>query len=514
MIKNVITYLEDAALNYPEKIGFCDETENCTFEEMNIRAKRIGTQIIQKLQGKRNKPIAVYMDKSVACLSVFFGVVYSGNFYVPLDVQSPVDRIEKIFTELEPEMIYTQEKYLKFVKSNWSQYMVVVESENAEIKEEWIQKLLGKQLDVDPLYVLFTSGSTGIPKGVVVSHKSVIDYTEWLKDYFGFDEYTVFGNQTPFYFDMSVLDIYSTIKNASKLFIIPEGMFMFPREVISYLKTHMINTIFWVPSALIGIANAKVLNEFVNTNLKNILFAGEVMPNKQLNAWRRAMPGALFVNLYGPTEITVICCCYKVGREFQDEESLPIGFPCNNMEIILLNERDELCQGSEIGEICVRGTGLAMGYYNSQIIGKNVFVQNPLNPCWSDLIYRTGDLAFYNEYEELIYVGRKDYQIKHNGYRIELGEIEQAASSVDGIERVCVLYDEELKKILLFCMVKNIEEKFIYHELKRKIPKYMLPSQIICLEKFEFNSNGKIDKKKLKNYYEETKHEGEITKNH
>ncbi len=222
MIKNVITYLEQAAVNYPEKIGFCDETENCTFQEMNVRAKKIGTQIIQELDGRRNKPIAVYMDKSVACLSAFFGIVYSGNFYVPIDVKSPVERIDKILATLKPVMIYTQKKYQDFVRDKWVDYMTVIEANDTVIQEKQIQKLIGKQLDVDPLYVLFTSGSTGVPKGVVVSHRSVIDYTEWLKDTFDFDEQTIFGNQTPFYFDMSVLDIYSTIRNASKLCIIPE----------------------------------------------------------------------------------------------------------------------------------------------------------------------------------------------------------------------------------------------------------------------------------------------------
>ena len=276
-------------------------------------------------------------------------------------------------------------------------------------------------------------------------------------------------------------------------------MFIFPQEVLSYLENNKINTIFWVPSALIGIANAKVLKGF-NTSLKNILFAGEVMPNKQLNIWRNAIPKALFANLYGPTEITVICCYYIVNRKFDDDECLPIGFPCNNMEIILLNEHNRLCEVSEIGEMCVRGTGVAIGYYANQTDEKEVFVQNPLNCDWNDLIYRTGDLAFYNEFGELVYIGRKDYQIKHKGYRIELGEVEQAASSIDGIERTCALYNQELKKIELFCVAKDIDEKVLYQELKKKVPVYMLPSEIICVEKFELNSNGKIDRKKLEKY--------------
>ncbi|MDE7417796.1 MAG: amino acid adenylation domain-containing protein [Lachnospiraceae bacterium] len=501
MIKNVITYLEQAATDFPEKIGFCDEVESCTFNEMNLRAKRIGTQIIQGLGGRRNKPIAVYMDKSVASLSVFFGIVYSGNFYVPIDVKSPTERIKKIFATLKPEIIYTQEKYLETVRSIWQNHLIMLESENVAIDEVWIQKSVKKQLDVDPLYVLFTSGSTGIPKGVVVSHKSVIDYVEWLRDFFKFNEDIVLGNQAPFYFDNSVFDIYSTIRNAATLYIIPERLFAFPQKLMEYIQEKGINTIFWVPSALIGVANANILKVGMNTYLKKVLFCGEVMPNKQLNIWRGAIPNALYANLYGPTEITDVCSCYVVERTFRDEESLPIGYACNNMEIFLLNEQDKLCQGQEIGEICVRGTGLAHGYYANTVATGKVFVQNPLNSEWPDLIYRTGDLAYYNTYGELDYVGRKDHQIKHNGYRIELGEIEQAASCLEGIERACALYDEQTNKILLFCMAEDVQEKIVYMALKNKIPSYMLPSKIIIVKKFELNANGKIDRKQLKKYY-------------
>lgn len=504
MLRNVITYLEQSAANYPEKIGFYDELESCTFYEMAVRAKKIGTQIIQQLQGRRNKPIAVYMDKSVACLSVFFGIVYSGNFYVPIDVKSPVERVNKIFETLNPALIFTQEKYLKSVRKSWGQYLILVEHENAIIEEMQIQQSMERQLDVDPLYVLFTSGSTGVPKGVVVSHRSVIDYVEWLKDFFDFDEHTIFGNQAPFYFDNSVLDIYSTIRNGAALCIIPKKLFAFPARLLDYLKVYSINTIFWVPSALIGVANAHVLKEGMDIELRKVLFCGEVMPNRQLNIWRKAFPNVVYANLYGPTEITDVCSCYIVDRTFQDNEPLPIGRACRNMEILLLNELNELCKGQETGEICVRGTGLAYGYYANDDSTKDAFVQNPLNPYWKDLIYRTGDLAHYNQYGELDYVGRKDYQIKHNGYRIELGEIEQAAYGIEEIDRACAIYDEQSKKIILFYTASEIGEKNVYAKLKNKIPPYMLPAKLIAIEHFELNANGKIDRKKLKKLIGET----------
>lgn len=233
--------------------------------------------------------------------------------------------------------------------------------------------------------------------------------------------------------------------------------------------------------------------------LKKVLFCGEVMPNKQLNIWRKTYPNAIYANLYGPTEITDVCTYYIVEREFQDEEPLPIGKACQNTEILILDENDKLVRENEIGELCVRGTGLSMGYYGDEEKTNKVFVQNPLNTKYKDLIYRTGDLVKYNEKGEIVYVGRKDFQIKHQGHRIELGEIESAVSAMNEIQQNCALYDDIMKKIILVCVTNGkIGEKEIYRNLQQKIPKYMMPSIIKIIDTMPLNVNGKIDRTKLK----------------
>ncbi|WP_312352964.1 amino acid adenylation domain-containing protein [Aminipila sp.] len=501
MIKNVIQYLELSAETTPDHIAIVDRNSSITFRQLRDRSRQVANTIIKQTGKRQNTPIAVMMPKTIESVVAYLAIVYSGNFYVPIDMSSPKERVDKILEVLQPEYCIVID-YINLLSENLQ--ISIKDCIDEQFDSIEINNILARKIDTDPLYVLFTSGSTGIPKGVIISHKSVIDYVEWLTDFFGFDNSAVFGNQAPFHFDNSILDIYTTLKNGSTMVIIPEELFLFPKKLLKYMADKAINTIFWVPSALTLVTKAK-REYFINEGLKlsKILFCGEVMPVKTLNFWRVMFPEALFVNLYGPTEITDVCCCYVVNREFKDEESLPIGFPCNNTDIFLLNQNDKLVTGNdEEGELCVRGTCLAYGYFSDQERTNQVFVRNPLNDKYEEKIYRTGDIAKYNESGELIYIGRKDFQIKHMGYRIELGEIEAVAGAIDELNEVCCIYNDIKKEIVLVCTCnEKVDEKYIYSNLAGKLPKYMLPSLIKVLKELPHTSNCKIDRKQIKQQF-------------
>lgn len=502
LLTNVLSYLESSVNCFPDKPAYVDEDTSVTFRQLKHSAMAIASRILEITNGRINMPAVVLMKKSVACITAFLGITYAGGFYTPLDTTSPEARLTKIIETLRPKLVLTTREFLPVAKSlgfTDGSILLIEQAVESPVDEEKISSALSRKIDTDPFYVLFTSGSTGTPKGVTICHRSVIDYIEWVCGTFHFDENTRFGNQAPLYFDNSILDIYSTLKTGATMYLIPEKMFIFPVKLVEYLNEKRINTIFWVPSALIYVANSKILDKQVPQSVSKILFCGEVMPNKQLNVWRRAIPNALYANLYGPTEITDVCTYYIADRQMEDDEPLPIGYPCANTDILVLNDKNEAVQGSEIGELCVRGTSLSLGYYNNPEKTKEAFVQNPLNPCFPELIYRTGDLVRYNERHELIYLGRKDFQIKHMGHRIEIGEIETAVLSLNGMENGCIVYDDQANKIVLFYQSAALNDAAVLVGLRNMIPKYMLPNRLVHLEKMPMNANGKIDRVNLKN---------------
>lgn len=498
MEKNILQCLENTAKRIPNKIIFEDINEKITYQNFVCYSKKIGTGLLDL--NSVNRPIAIFIDKSISCIETMMGILYSGNFYTVLDVKSPEERINVILNTLQPEVIITDKRnVVKAQKLNYQGKILIYEELiGKNIDETKIDNIQKKIIDTDPMYILFTSGSTGTPKGTVISHRAVLTYTTWVKNEFSIDEDTVFGSQTPFYFSMSVSDVFSTIIAGATLVIIPKMYFSFPVKLLKFLNEKKINTIYWVPSALCIVANLGALDEVELPNLKKVLFAGEVMPMKQLNMWRKKLTHTMFANLYGPTETTDICTYYIVDRKFENTETLPIGRHCENCDVLIIKDDGTEAKIGEEGELCVRGSFLAMGYYNNPEKTAAAFVQNPLNKSYPEIIYKTGDIVKENELGEIIYISRKDFQIKHMGYRIELGEIETAINSIEGIILCACVYDTKNSKIVLFYQGDKLEEKILLEKAKEKLPSYMCPNEIHCLEKMPYNANGKIDRVKLK----------------
>ncbi len=509
-MNNVLEMLEQSAVSYPEKAAFTDPGKSISFSALEDTAKKVGTLLCRGEISEPVKPehaVAFFMEKSVDAACVMFGAVYAGAFTSFIDVRQTDDRIRAILSVLQPVLIVTDTEHEDQIKkaealpegSKIVRIDVLLQkAENTEVSGELLKKVREEAVDTAPLYVNFTSGSTGVPKGVAVGHASVIDFISVFTKTFGIGHEDILANQAPFDFDVSIKDIYSGLYTGAEVVLIPRDYFTNPSKLMDYLSEHRITILIWAVSAMCFVSIMNGLEYKCPQTIRTVMFSGELMPVKQLNKWKKSLPDVTYVNLYGPTEITCNCSYYILDREFEKDELIPVGIPFENEKVFLLDEEDRLVTGEgKEGEICVGGRCLALGYYREREKTDEVFVQNPLNDRYPERIYRTGDIGKYDKDHNLIFTSRKDHQIKHMGQRIELGDIEVSAMSGEGVERACCLYDEKRKKIVLF-YTGEAEKEELSSFLHEKLPPFMIPGKTIRLSAFPMNKNGKIDRNALK----------------
>lgn len=501
---SVTEWLDNSARLYPDNVALVDETRLVTYTQYRRKSIAIARKILET-SAETELPIVVYIEKSVDVPIAFLGIAYSRNFYTLIDDEMPKSRVDKILEVLQPRIVITTSKLKsRFEAFDFNgDYIIFDEIFPNDDDERIVAPRTAKILDTDLLYVLFTSGSTGIPKGVGISHRSVIDFADWGVKEFNMGPDDSLGSMSPFYFDATIFVVYACMKAASRVHIIPREYASNPEKLLNYVKDNNVNSLKMVPTMMVMVARMRVLRKIdLSGILKRVFFGGETMTTKDLNEWRKYLPDVIYSNFYGPTEATGNCTFYTVDREFKNSESLPIGKPMANTEILLLDEENKLIPSTtpgKEGEICVRGTSLAVGYYNNPEKTAAAFVQNPLHHRYKEKIYRTGDLAFYNEYQELMFSGRKDLMIKHLGYRVELGEIETAVTSFDFIDRCCCAYDSKRSRIVLFVVAtQEVTRQMIHDRLKSMIPEYMIPEVVKQLDEMPLNVNGKIDRVKIK----------------
>lgn len=510
MIINILSYLEDSATRFPHKTAIADDKNSMSFATWHQYARNIGMAIHNLCNGAKRRPVLVFVDRRIEGLVGFMGVVESGNFYVPIDSKMPSERVGLIVDVLNPIAAIT-------VTAKDKQVLEKIEFEGKSLPydesistlcdDTVLSEIRSQMIDTDPVYSIFTSGSTGVPKGVVVSQRGMIDLAEWLTATFDFTENDSLGNQTPFYFDGSVKDLCICLKSGATLNIIGKKYFTFPKLLVPFLNERKITALLWATSAIILIGNSQILDVCLPQHLRIVTFAGEAMPAKQLKVWMNKLPKVRYVNLYGPTEITVDCTFYEVDRDFDDDEYIPIGHDCRNKQILVFNENNQLVKIGEPGELCVRGTGVALGYYNNKQKTSEAFVQNPLHNLYDDVIYRTGDIVKYNERGEMEFVSRKDFQIKHKGNRIEMGEIEVAVNSISKVTNAACVFDKTADQIVLFYTTMDFQEIDVINNIKEKLPVYMFPEVILLLKEMPYNLNGKIDRIELKKMYDSYKNQ-------
>jgi amino acid adenylation domain-containing protein len=505
MKKNIIEYFFTTSKNHFSKTAIIDGDREFNFNDLKVQSLKIAEQILNTSLNYK-QPIAVFLPKSYECIASDIAITMTGNIYMNLDIKSPFERLKNIIFAINPQIVITNSICLAGLDDIHGLKIINIDELINKViclNEQLILKRLETLVDTDPLCIINTSGSTGTPKGVVLNQKSYINYTQWAINTFDFDASFRLGVLSPPIFDHYNYELCLMMMTGAELVLLDNNLAMFPIKLLNSLKSHSVNYIFWVPTIMVNIANMDLLSSIHLPQLKMIWFAGEVFPTKQFNYWRKSLTKATFVNLYGPTEATVDCTYYIINRELSDDEPIPIGFPCRNTDILILDEDDKLSESGKEGELCIRGTALAMGYYNNPDKTAESFVQNPLNLAYPEIIYRTGDIVAKNGFGEIVFKGRKDTLIKHLGYRIELGEIEHIAlNTLKIVKNVCTFYDQSIKEIILVYENEIEISAMIWRQsFSTILPKYMIPTKYFRIDTMPRNTSGKIDRSSLKSKF-------------
>ena len=498
MKANMLDYLESTVERVPERVAFYDDQESLTFAALRESAKRIGTCLAAVASPRT--PVALLLDsRSIRNIPAIFGAIYAGCAYAPLDIAMPPERLRLLLELMQPSAVLVDERGAGVFAACGLHGFPVVDyaaAMSAQADDARLAVIRRQASMYDPMSILYTSGSTGIPKGSIQPHFSYIHWMEASIEMYGFTENMVFGNQSPFFYANSILDIFPPVALGAKTYLLPSGVLTFPKRMIACLNEHHVSELCMTPSSFVSVVNAGVLTPGAVPDLKWGIMSGESMPWLPLKAWMDATPNADWWHFYGSTEMFSVAVG-KVEGEYQAGDRLPVGSPFPIVHILFVDEDGNEVSPGEPGEMLVSSPMISCGYHRDPERTQRAWIVDPLSRGWQERFYRCGDMGYLLPDGQLMVLGRRDNQIKHMGYRMELGEVEAALRALPDWQEGCVLHDQAQDRIWCFYSGK-LDEKQLKAGLKERLARYMLPDRFVHLHDMPHTANMKIDRQRLR----------------
>ena len=512
----------------PEQTAIVYQQERLSYGELEEASNRLA-HLLKEAGCRRGDRVGFLIPKTPAAIITILGILKADCVYVPLDTSSPAPRLEKIIDACAPRFVVaggTVTPLLDELMADKSRrdgtaigWMGEGRIEGNNFRARFSREDLGsyssEPLDYqntvnDAAHILFTSGSTGVPKGVIITHSNVIHFITWAVNYFGAKPSDRISSHPPLHFDLSTFDIYGTLGSGAQLHIVPTELNLLPQKLAEFIRDSELTQWFSVPSVLNFMAKADVVKQDDFPALERLLWCGEVFPTPPLIYWMRRLPRVKFTNLYGPTEATIASSYFTVPQCPDDERAeIPIGAPCGGEGLLALDDELKPVPAGAVGDLYISGVGLSPGYWHDPEKTDAVFIKRTDSSDPNDRIYKTGDLAKVGEDGLFYYIGRADSQIKSRGYRIELGEIETALNALNLTEECAIVAIntggfEGVSICCAFVPLKDVDAPpaRLRTEMSKVLPNYMMPARWMRFDYLPKNANGKIDRKALRERFQ------------
>lgn len=509
--------IDNAAEKYPDHQAVRFSSQGVTYAELVTRANSLARTLREQGVGRGDR-VGIYMNKDLEAITAVYGIMKAGAAYVPLDPFAPVSRLSYMVRDCGIRHLITKpiklQQVEQVIESETGLACVVgLEEDGLPVRTiSWddVFNVPGNTppdagtIEQDLAYILYTSGSTGDPKGIMHTHRSGLTFAEWGVATYGLRHEDRLSNHAPFHFDLSTFDFFSGACAGATTVIIPEALTKFPVNLSKLIQEEQITVWYSVPFALIQLLLRGAMERFDMSSLRWVLFAGEPFPTKHLRVLMAELPYARFSNLYGPTE-TNVCTYYHVPPLPEDSnEPIPIGEACANVEALVVDEDDRPLPAGEVGELLIRSPLVMRGYWAQPEMTERSLFRREAFSGYEDVFYRTGDLVELQANGDFKYLGRKDRQIKTRGYRVELDEVEVALLSHAGVEEAAVypVPDGEGSNLIEAAVTAKpgvtLDTAALISHVSERLPPYAIPVQIAVMEEFPRTSTGKINRRELR----------------